>query len=83
MRKADYSFRSVGKDLVPVLRAVPGPQDEFFSEKGKDEFNDFQQSLKRRCRKKKYNIKLVVIMEKYGGSCERYHLFGEIRKLYN
>ena len=38
MRKADYSFRSVGKDLVPVLRAVPGPQDEFFSEKGKDTF---------------------------------------------
>ncbi len=36
LRHPSYPYRSVGRELVPVMRVVPGPQEEAFTEKGRE-----------------------------------------------
>lgn len=36
LRQPSYPYRSAGKELVPVMRVVPGPQEEAFTEKGRE-----------------------------------------------
>lgn len=36
LRQPAYPYRSVGRELVPVMRVVPGPQEEAFTEKGRE-----------------------------------------------
>lgn len=36
LRHPSYPYRCAGKELVPVMRVVPGPQEEAFTEKGRE-----------------------------------------------
>lgn len=38
IKSASFRYRSMGQDLIPVLRTVPGPQDDAFTEEAMDVF---------------------------------------------
>lgn len=38
VKNASFRYRSMGQDLIPVLRTVPGPQEDAFTEEAMDVF---------------------------------------------